>query len=203
MLPRVFDMFTQAAGSEPRAEGGLGIGLALARGLVELHGGRLDAYSAGLAQGSKFSIWLPVTAVLGGATTLRAHESSPRPGPSRMRRILIADDNRDAATTLAHFLALAGHDVVTANSGPEALAEILRKRPDALVLDIGLPGMTGYEIAKRVRQEPWSAQATLIAVTGFGQDRDRRQALEAGFDHHLTKPIDPLALESLLLSERR
>jgi signal transduction histidine kinase/DNA-binding response OmpR family regulator len=202
MLPRVFDMFTQAAGSEPRAEGGLGIGLALARGLVELHGGRVEASSAGLAQGSKFSVWLPVTALLPDAASVRAGESGPPAARSRLRRILIADDNRDAATTLAHFLSLAGHQVVTANSGPEALVEILRERPDALVLDIGLPGMTGYEIAKRVRQEPWSTHATLIAVTGFGQDRDRRQALAAGFDHHLTKPVDPVALESILLSER-
>jgi signal transduction histidine kinase/DNA-binding response OmpR family regulator len=201
-LPRVFDMFTQGAGSERRAEGGLGIGLALARGLVELHGGRLDAYSAGLAQGSQFTIWLPVTAAFPDTTAARASRPGPPIAPSRPRRILIADDNRDAATTLAHFLSLSGHEVVTANSGPEALAEILRGRPEALVLDIGLPGMTGYEIAKRVRQEPWGPKALLIAVTGFGQDRDRRQALAAGFDHHLTKPIEPVALENILAMDR-
>jgi two-component system CheB/CheR fusion protein len=202
MLPRVFDMFTQAGDSPRTTEGGLGIGLALARGLVELHGGRLEAYSAGLAQGSQFSVWLPRNVVHSGAATAESPAVGALSRCSRPRRILIADDNRDAATSLSYFLSLAGHQVSIANSGPEALDGILRERPDALVLDIGLPGMSGYEIAKRVRQEQWSSEATLIALTGFGQERDRREALAAGFDHHLTKPVDPVALASLLLAGR-
>jgi CheY-like chemotaxis protein len=199
-LPQVFDMFTQVGDSQLKAEGGLGIGLALARGIVQLHGGRLEASSAGLGRGSEFSIRFPRSILLAGAIAGEASGPKPPSGSSRPRDILIADDNRDAVTSLAYLLSLAGHRVVAASSGQEALAYILRDRPDAIVLDIGMPDLSGYEIAMRVREQAWSAKATLIAVTGFGQDSDRRQALAAGFDHHLTKPIDPAALEAILVA---
>ena len=199
-LPHVFNMFTQVGDSPLKAEGGLGIGLVLARGIVELHGGRLEASSAGLGRGSEFSIWLPRSIVLAEAVATEAPGPKPPSWSTHARDILIADDNRDAATSLAYLLSLAGHRVLTASSGREALACIFRNRPDALVLDIGMPDMSGYEIAKRVRQQEWSANVTMIAVTGFGQDSDRRQALAAGFDHHLTKPIDPAALEAILVA---
>jgi signal transduction histidine kinase len=200
-LPRVFDMFTQVGDSPLKAEGGLGIGLALARGIVQLHGGRLEAFSAGLGCGSEFLLWLPRSLVLAGTIATEVTGSGASPRSSRPRAVLIADDNRDAVTSLAYILSLAGHRVFTASSGREALACIARNRPDAMVLDIGMPDVSGYEIAQRVRQQPWSASTTLIAVTGFGQDGDRRQALAAGFDHHLTKPIDPAALEAILVAE--
>jgi signal transduction histidine kinase/DNA-binding response OmpR family regulator len=197
MLPRVFDMFSQVSDSPRPAEGGLGIGLALARGIVDLHGGEIKANSPGLGQGSEFTVFLPRNSVHFDL----APESSAGirlPEPTRPRRVLIADDNQDAATSLMHFLALKGHRVSTVSTGSEALSRALRERPEVLVLDIGMPDFSGYEIARRVRHEAWGFGATLIAVTGFGQERDRRDAFAAGFDHHLTKPIDPATLERLL-----
>jgi PAS domain S-box-containing protein len=197
MLPRVFDMFSQVSDAPRPAEGGLGIGLALARGIVDLHEGAIKAASAGLGLGSEFTVCLPRKTVhfdLAPESSAGIHQ----PEATQPRRVLIADDNRDAATSLMHFLALRGHRVTTVTTGSEALSRALRERPDVLVLDIGMPDLSGYEIARRVRDEAWGSGATLIAVTGFGQERDRRDAFAAGFDHHLTKPVDPSALERLL-----
>jgi signal transduction histidine kinase len=202
MLPRVFDMFSQVSDSPRAAEGGLGIGLALARGIVNLHEGELRADSAGLGLGSEFTVSLPRRTVhLDPAPEAAAAVRLPE--PMRPWRVLIADDNQDAATSLMHFLALKGHQVTTVGTGLEALNRALRETPDVLVLDIGMPDFGGYEIARRVRHEAWGSGAILIAVTGFGQERDRREAFAAGFDHHLTKPIDPVALERLLAVSAR
>ncbi len=202
MLPRVFDMFTQVAESAQERAGGLGIGLSLARGIVELHGGRVEARSLGVGHGCEFCVYLPRSCV-----TVQAVDSGARDGTSsarsgRLRRVLVADDNRDAAASLALFLELKGHRVVAAYSGTEALTIALREQPDILVLDIGMPGMNGYCVAERIRQEAWGSRAMLVAMTGWGQDRDKRQAFAAGFDHHLTKPVDPLQLEALLTKGR-
>jgi signal transduction histidine kinase/ActR/RegA family two-component response regulator len=190
----IFEMFSQIEGVEGRSEGGLGIGLALVKGLAELHGGTVKAHSAGLGQGSEFTVCLPVS----------AHQfSSPRVtdlatmSPGR-RRVLIADDNRDAAESLSQLLELSGHEVRVAHLGKTALSLAQTFRPDVAVLDIGMPDLSGYEVARALRQELWATHLQLIALTGWGQDHDRRSAMEAGFDHHLTKPIDLDQLDSLI-----
>ena len=195
-ISRVFQMFTRVEREVGRSEGGLGIGLALAKGIVELHGGRIEAHSAGPNQGSEFVICLPRSLVLAeGAPVSEQHRDATNSSPPR--RILIADDNRDSAETMSMLLGLSGHEVHLAHTGAEALALANRVRPDIGILDIGMPDLTGYEVAERIRHEAWGKDVTLIAVTGWGQDADRRRALAAGFDHHLTKPIDPEKLERL------
>ena len=194
-LPRLFQMFAQATPALERSQGGLGIGLSLVRGLVELHGGRVEARSAGLGCGSEFIVHLPVAA--------EPMPQSPETGSCepvaspRSLKILAVDDNRDAADSLALMLRMLGHETRTAYDGEEALQIAAEYRPDAVVLDIGLPKLNGYEVARRLRQEPWGASLTLIALTGWGQDEDKRRAQEAGFDQHLTKPVDAAALEKL------
>ncbi len=193
-LPAVFDMFTQLRGADDRA-GGLGIGLALTKGLVELHGGSIAVRSGGVSQGSTFTVRLPR-----GAPPALAPVSMPdmEPRAAPRRRVLIADDNRDAAESLAALLELEGHEVALAFDGEEALRTWQRLRPDVCLLDIGMPNRTGNEVASEIRAREGGAQATLVAITGWGQDADRRQALAAGFDHHLTKPVDPALLLLLL-----
>ncbi len=194
-LPRVFNMFSQVHSTTDRSEGGLGIGLALAQGLIELHGGTIEANSEGLGCGSEFTVRLPRRAVQTPKTA--AHKPAATSSTLR-RRILIADDNRDSAETLAALLRLEGHDVTSVHDGPVALSAFTEIKPDVALLDIGMPGLTGYEVARRMRQSNSGASLTLIAITGWGQDIDKERAYAAGFDHHLTKPVDPHRLAELL-----
>jgi len=200
-LPRVFDMFAQLAPALERAGGGLGIGLALTRGLVELHGGTIDAYSAGSGRGSEFVVTLPnVTAQRPGEGAAPGSDVAAAEPPPR--RLLVVDDNADAAQTLATLLSLHGQDVRTAFSAEEALEVASEWPPDAAVLDIGLPDLNGYELCSRIREQPWGAQPLLIACTGWGQQEDVDRALRAGFDFHLVKPVDPDAVLRLLARNR-
>jgi signal transduction histidine kinase len=195
-LPRVFNMFSQVHSTTDRSEGGLGIGLALAQGLIELHGGKIEAGSAGLGCGSEFTVRLPRTALVEAPQGL---SSSADFAPAILsRRILIADDNRDSAETLAALLRLDGHEVTTVHDGPVALSAFGEFKPEVALLDIGMPGLTGYEVARKMRQSASGAALTLIAITGWGQDVDKQRAHAAGFDHHLTKPVDPHRLADLL-----
>jgi signal transduction histidine kinase/CheY-like chemotaxis protein len=197
MLPRIFDMFTQVDSSLERAHGGLGIGLTLVRSLVELHGGTVEARSAGPGQGSEFTIRLPAVAI--------EPDDAPREAPSRpepaeappRRRILVVDDNEDAATSLSLLLTLAGNEVRTGHDGLAAVEMAAAFRPTVILLDIGMPRLNGYEAARRIREQQ-GEEVVLIALTGWGQDEDRRQAQEAGFDHHLVKPLDFAILQGLL-----
>jgi len=174
------------------------VGLALARGLVALHGGRVEARSDGPGRGSEFIVRLPVGAPAWEVSQVEV--SADRPAADVGLRILVVDDSRDAADTCATVLELSGHEVQTAYDGRRALELAGTFRPHALVLDIGLPDVNGYEVARSIRAAPWGASMVLIAVSGWGQGEDRRRALEAGFDHHLTKPIAAETLESLLQS---
>jgi CheY-like chemotaxis protein len=175
-------------------QGGLGIGLTLARQLVELHGGTIEARSRGLGHGSQFVVRLPVV-----LTTARPAGPADAPArPAAPLRIVVADDNRDAAESLALLLELGGHRVHVAFDGAEAWATVDRERPDVALLDIGMPSANGYQVARRIRQEPWGRAIYLVALTGWGQDADRARAHEAGFDEHLVKPVPPEALDAVL-----
>jgi CheY-like chemotaxis protein len=197
-IDRIFDMFSQVEGVLGRSDGGLGIGLALVKGLTELHGGTVEARSAGLGHGSEFTIRLQLSPL---HSIELPREADPMPPPARSR-ILIADDNRDAADSLSMLLELAGHEVRVANLGRAALSLAQAFRPDVALLDIGMPDLSGYEVARELRREPWGGDIQLIALTGWGQEKDRQRALEAGFNQHLTKPIDPDQIETLILSHR-
>ena len=195
-LDRIFDMFMQGDTSLERSASGLGIGLTLAKNLVEMHGGTLEAHSAGTGRGSEFVVRLPVL--------VEAPKSAPTdrvftdPKNTSPRRILVVEDNEDSAEALTILLRLAGHKTHTAYDGLEALEAAAAFRPDIVLLDIGLPKLNGFEVARKIREQPWGQAMVLVALTGWGQDEDRRRSLEAGFNHHLTKPIDPLALTDLL-----
>jgi PAS domain S-box-containing protein len=197
MLPKVFEMFAQIDSGREYSDGGIGIGLALVKGFVELHGGQVRARSAGLAQGSEFIVSLPVQ-LADPAAAAAAPAQAANSENSGARSVLVADDNRDGAEIMAMLLSHAGYQVYVAHTGPDALAMAAAHRPQIAILDIGMPGMTGYEVADRIRDQPWGSGIQLIAVTGWGQDQDKRKALDAGFDHHLTKPIDPDQLESIM-----
>lgn len=200
MLPRIFDMFTQADQPLERSHGGLGIGLALARRLVDLHGGTIVARSAGVGRGSEFVVTLPC---LAHRLATRPRPDAPKAAAAVMRRrVLVVDDNVDAADSLAILLRLQGHDVRMAHDGLEALQVAESFRPEVVVLDIGLPKLNGYEVARALRAEPWGREPVLIAVTGWGHETDRRRSAEAGFDHHLVKPVDPAALHELITAHR-
>jgi len=198
MMPRLFTLFSQAHTALGRSEGGLGVGLALARGLVALHGGRLEARSDGPGRGSEFIVRLPTGAPAFEVSQVEVRADGPVTDAGL--KILVVDDSQDAADTCATVLELSGHEVQTAYSGRRALELARTFRPHALLLDIGLPDVNGYELARTIRAAPWGGGMVLIAVTGWGQGKDRRRALEAGFDHHLTKPIAAETLESLLQS---
>jgi PAS domain S-box-containing protein len=203
-LARVFDMFSQVESPLSRRAGGLGIGLSLARSIVELHGGKIEARSRGPGKGSEFLVRMP--AIDGAAPDSGgAGERSGRAATERSvaaQRILAADDNRDALFAVALMLRMSGHEVQTAANGAEALEVAEAYRPDVALLDIGMPGVDGYEVARRIRQEPWGRGMLLVAMTGWGQERDKQQAEDAGFDAHLTKPVDVEVLERLLAARR-
>jgi CheY-like chemotaxis protein len=198
MLGEVFEMFSQVHPNQGHSDGGLGIGLALVKGLVELHGGLVEARSAGLGQGSDFTIYLPDLLVATGTIQDPSITIQPPSGLSE-RRVLIADDNRDGAESLAMLLESLGCKVHLAHTGVDALALAARHRPHAAILDIGMPGRSGFEVAQQIRREAWGSQVILIALTGWGQEEYKRAAQSAGFDHHLTKPVDLEALEAIIL----
>ena len=224
-LPRIFDMFSQVDPALERSQGGLGIGLALVRSLVEMHGGRVEARSAGLQQGSEFLVRLPLAEAassaqlnLSGGSDSNPHDvapaipsqseaflpvelcgtKTPLDRPLIQHRIIVADDNEDAARTLTMLLSLQGHDVRTAFDGQDALEVAEAFRPDIMLIDIGMPKLNGYEAARAIRGRSWGSNLLLVALTGWGQEEDKRRAKEAGFDHHFTKPVDLAQLESLL-----
>ncbi|HVK10167.1 MAG TPA: response regulator, partial [Gemmataceae bacterium] len=180
-----------------RSQGGLGLGLTLVKRLVGMHGGTVEAHSGGLGKGSEFVVRLPPPAGMVTGESGPAGDTPASP-PTPPRRVLVVDDNADAAETLAWLLRVAGHDVLTAYEGRSAVDLAPAFRPEVVLLDIGLPGIDGYEVAARLRRQPELREALLVAVTGYGQDEDRRRAREAGFDEHLIKPIDPAALPALL-----
>jgi signal transduction histidine kinase/CheY-like chemotaxis protein len=193
-IEAVFEMFTQVRAHQEASAGGLGIGLALSRGLVELHGGSLTAESDGAGHGSTFTVCLQCA-----AAPAAQEDASPSPGRTvRSRRVLVADDNRDAAESLADLLRMDGHEVTVAFDGEQALAAFGRVLPDVALLDIGMPGLTGNEVASAIRARPEGAGTLLVAITGWGQERDRAAARQSGFDHHFTKPVDPMQVLALL-----
>jgi CheY-like chemotaxis protein/two-component sensor histidine kinase len=194
-LPRIFDMFSQVARSLERSQGGLGIGLTLVRRLVEMHDGRIEARSEGPGRGSEFVVRLPV--VVEASVPPPAERPEPA-APKSSLRILIVDDNRDGADSLGMMLRMMGNDTRTAYDGQEGVDVAGEFRPDVILLDIGLPRLNGYEACRRIRGQPWGAGVVLIAVTGWGQEEDRRRSHEAGFDKHMVKPVDPTALMKLL-----
>jgi signal transduction histidine kinase len=213
LLPRVFDLFTQGDRSLARSEGGLGIGLTLVRSLVELHGGRVEGHSEGPGRGSEFVVRLPLKQLQMEdcrskiektiETASGASNRQPAIGYRQSKRVLVVDDNADAAESLAMLLRAEGHEVRTAYDGPAALEAAAVIRPEAVLLDIGLPRMDGYEVARRLRRDVGLKEALLVAVTGYGQEEDRRRVEQAGFDAYLVKPADLAALRELLAGRSR
>jgi PAS domain S-box-containing protein len=198
-IPGLFTMFSQVNSAIDRAEGGLGIGLALVKGLVALHGGRVEVKSEGLGRGSEFIVHLPHKVLAPNAVAVEeADTGAANASEVRRGRVLVADDNRDAAESLGMVLRFAGYEVEIAFNGADALALAAEKRPRAAIIDIGMPGMSGHEVARRMRLEAWGRNAVLIALTGWGQDQDKQAAKAAGFDEHLTKPVDPEQVEQVL-----
>jgi CheY-like chemotaxis protein/two-component sensor histidine kinase len=200
LLPHIFDLFFQAEDHRDRSQGGLGIGLSLVRRLVAMHGGTITAHSAGPRMGSEFVVRLP--ALRGSREGEAPAEAVAVPGTPRKpprRRILVVDDNLDAANSLARLLKrLYGQDVRVAHDGPGALESVDLFQPDVVLLDIGMPGMDGYEVAQRLRQKPELAGLKIVALTGWGQETDRLRSKAVGFDLHLVKPVDPVVLGRLL-----
>jgi len=201
LLPRVFTMFFQSREALGRSEGGLGVGLSLVRGLVMLHGGSVEARSEGPGTGSEFIVRFPTGAAL--RESVDAEVETEYPSADAGLKILVVDDNRDAADTCGMLLEASGHHVQTAYTGRQALELARTFRPHAVLLDIGLPDIDGYQLARQVRAIPWGRSAVLVAVTGWGQEEDRLRAVEAGFDQHLVKPISAEMVESLLRSVGR
>jgi len=199
LLPRIFDLFTQADRSRTEAQGGLGVGLALVQSLVALHAGRVEAHSA-LGRGSEFIVRLPVHT--------SAHQRPADPdkvvrATTHALRVLVMEDNPDVARSIARLLAIAGHDVRVAQDGESGMSVAREFVPDAILLDIGLPVVDGLQVARRIRQEPGLRNVLLIALTGYGQDADRQATRDAGFDYHLAKPVDFKTIEHTLANVKR
>ncbi len=195
-LPRVFEMFSQVDSALERTQGGLGIGLSLVKGLVDMHGGSVEAKSDGLGKGSEFLVRLPLLVESPKGHSALASENVAIPGSTR-RRVLVADDNVDSAESLAMLLSLMGHEVAVAHDGSAAVELAAQYQPEVILLDIGMPKLNGYEVARQIRDQRWSTSVVLVALTGWGQEDDKRKAVEAGFDHHFTKPLAPGTLEML------
>jgi len=202
LLPRIFDLFVQEPQALDRARGGLGLGLTLVKRLVELHGGSVAAASDGPGRGSEFTVRLPVAAGAAAAASPPAAAPPPAAGPPEpvdgRRRVLVVEDNADARESLRLLLEMAGHEVETCEDAPGGLARLATFRPDVALIDVGLPGVDGYALARLARDTPHGRRARLVALTGYGQADDRRRALAAGFDVHVTKPVDPARLEALI-----
>ncbi len=198
-MAHIFELFTQVPGERSTSAGGLGIGLALVRALVQLHGGEIVASSPGENQGSEFIVRLPLMTETATADGASMQTDTPTPHPVR-RNILIADDNQDALESLALMLRMEGHEVYCASDGEEALALAGERKPEIVVLDVGMPKLDGCEVARRIRAESWGRGAVLVALTGWGQDVDRVRSREAGFDMHLVKPVDPAMLCDMLVT---
>jgi CheY-like chemotaxis protein len=202
MLPRVFEMFTQVDRTLGRSEGGLGIGLALVKSLVEMHGGNVEARSAGVGKGSEFLVRLPLSSANAGAR-IAPHADQRAEGTLLGLSIAVVDDNRDAADSLAMLLRMQGADVQISYDGATALSSLANSPAEVILLDLGMPGMDGFQVAAEVRARSPTHKATLIALTGWGQEEDQRRVRAAGFDAHLVKPVDPAALIALLESLKR
>jgi len=203
MLPRIFELFVQVEPTAARSQSGLGIGLTLVKNLVEMHNGTIEARSEGLGKGSEFVVRLPLAAQEPDQDQDRPKEQRAQelPSPSG-HRLLVVDDNQDAANSLAMLLPLQGHEVRVAYSGMAALEIPKTYAADLVFLDIGMPGMDGYEVARRLRLQLGFEKAVLVALTGWGQQEDRRRSAEAGFDHHLIKPPEPNAVERVVADLR-
>jgi CheY-like chemotaxis protein len=202
MLHRVFELFAQASHPLERSQGGLGIGLSLVRGLVQLHGGTVEARSEGIGRGSEFIVYLPRQPVDAEALSNSPSAESQREelagaATAQARRVLVVDDNVDAAEMVAELLRMFGNDVAVAHDGSSAVKLTAELRPDVVLLDIGLPDINGHEVARRIRRLEKVRQPLLIALTGWGQKQDRLMSAEAGFDQHWTKPVDPARLQEL------
>jgi CheY-like chemotaxis protein/anti-sigma regulatory factor (Ser/Thr protein kinase) len=195
MLDRIFDMFTQVDSSLERSQGGLGIGLTLVRRLVEMHGGIVEAHSPGLGQGSEFIVRLPIVV---GLFSEASNTNGEGVKSAAQRRIVVVDDNENAAHVLGMLLKALGNEVRTAHDGLTAIQLAEQFRPDIMLLDIGMPNLNGYDTARRIRAQPWGKGIVLAALTGWGQDEDKRRTREAGFDHHFVKPVESAVLQKLL-----
>jgi signal transduction histidine kinase/CheY-like chemotaxis protein len=195
-LPRLFELFAQVDAGSTTCSGGLGIGLALSRQLVEMHGGSIEARSEGPGKGSEFRVSLPLLEHSAADTRPSAGEAQTQPGTAQ--RILVVDDDPDIRRSLAMLLRHSGHEVESASDGAEAVELAGRSKPDVVLLDVGLPGLDGYAVCRRIREQPWGKRMHIIALTGWGQDEDRRKTREAGFDDHLVKPVEFKSIQALL-----
>jgi CheY-like chemotaxis protein len=198
LLPRVFDLFTQGTRSLDRSLGGLGVGLTVVQRLVELHQGRVEVTSRGSGHGAQFTVILPCLSEVAPSAGREPQVSDSGVENIEGRRVLVVDDNVDAAESIAVFLRMEGHEVKSVSDGHEAIASSQVFAPQVVILDIGLPGMDGYQVARKLRELPQTRQALLIALTGYGQKEDASLAAQAGFAHHFVKPTDPRAIQSAI-----